>query len=86
MAKNCLKCDEVWTFEDYVCPCCGSSAIDAFSRKWATVRYIFKDEQGSLVNAFSPECAMYDVVRISTGSSVFDEGENYTNDVYRKWG
>lgn len=66
MSNRCLKCEEAWNYEDYSCPCCGSCAIEQDSWMSATLKYKFKKDR-------------YDVIRLSTGKSVFDEPGNYLN-------
>jgi hypothetical protein len=68
MSFECLKCGEVWNYEDYVCPCCGSCAVDTNSKIPLTLKYKFYEESGE-----------YDVIRLSSGKSVFDEEDNYLN-------
>lgn len=68
---HCVKCGEVWKWDDFVCPCCGSCAIDQESRLQETLKYkFFKSKYGN---------HSYDVIRISTGKSVSEEPENYRN-------
>jgi hypothetical protein len=71
MSFTCLKCHETWSFEDYTCPCCGFNTIDFDSDNNDTLEYKTKwlDE-----HHFE-----YDVIRISTGKSVFDDPGNYLN-------
>ena len=77
MSFECLKCRESWDYEDYACPYCNSCAVDPESTVPLTLRYIFSK------NIFSKdsdsEIQEYDVIRISTGNSVFDEAGNYMN-------
>jgi hypothetical protein len=71
MSFQCVKCVEAWDFEDYVCPCCGSAAVDPRSRMPLSLKYKFFKKDGKDV---------YYVIRLSTGKSVFDEPDNYLND------
>lgn len=66
--NTCLKCHESWAYEDYACPCCGSAAVDTQSCMTATLKYKFYHKKNQ-----------YDVIRIATGKSVFDEPGNYIN-------
>jgi hypothetical protein len=59
---------ETWEYDDYVCPCCGMATVDADSDMEPTLRYEF------------PSKGKYDVIRISTGKSVFSEPSNYLNE------
>lgn len=69
--NQCVKCLESWGFDDYVCPCCNRATVDMYYRGKPTLRYdIFNNDDGSFT---------YDVIRISTGKSVFDEPDNYQN-------
>ena len=68
MSFQCLQCAEVWSYEDYACPMCGSATVDSESRLKPTVKYVFQRQAGT-----------YDVIRLATGKSIFDEPENYLN-------
>ena len=70
MSLHCLKCDEVWTYEDYVCPMCNSATIDIYSKLPRTLKYVFEKDGGK---------QSYDVIRLTTGKSIFDEPGNYLN-------
>ena len=72
MSLHCLKCDEVWTYEDYVCPMCGSATVDSASSLKPTLKYTFQKGQGG-------EPGTYDVIGLATGKSIFDEPENDLN-------
>lgn len=65
MSNQCVKCDESWIFDDFVCPCCGSAAVYQGSYAAPTLKYvIFKTLNGIYE---------YDVIRISTGKSIFSK-------------
>lgn len=57
VSKECLKCFEAWDYDDYVCPVCDGATVDAESDMEPTLKYVFNDE--------------YDVIRISTGKSIW---------------
>ena len=65
----CHRCREGWDFEDYQCPCCGRGATEApgEAHELLTLTYVIDNDE-------------YDVIRIDTGKSVFDEKDNYTNE------
>jgi len=65
--KTCVHCQETWEFDDFVCPCCGQAAVDQYSSATPTLRFVFEPEPSK----------RYDVIRISTGKSVFSEPDNY---------
>ena len=85
---HCLKCQEVWDHHDYQCPACGSATVDSESAMETTLEYQFFGKNGKRVNPYSnPPFEhegqtvnfFYDVIRKSTGESIFDEPSNYTN-------
>lgn len=81
MSFMCVKCREAWDYEDYTCPCCGSCAVDTESSMPPTLRYEFTDDKGKKINPYkATKGFIYDVIRKSTGKSVFDEPNNYMNE------
>lgn len=69
--NQCVSCLESWAFDDYVCPCCNKATVGQEYEGEATLRYdTFDIPDGGW---------QYDVIRISTGKSVFDEPDNYQN-------
>ena len=88
MSMHCLKCQEVWDHEDYQCPACGCATVDSESAMKPTLEYRFFGKDGKKVNPltnppFEHEGQtvnfIYDVIRLSTGTSIFDEDRNYLN-------
>lgn len=85
MSFQCLHCHEAWAFEDYCCPICDRHTIDAESSMKPTLEYRFYGANGQRVNPHKTNPQFdhagqkvnftYDVIRISTGKSVFDESE-----------
>lgn len=90
MSNRCVHCNEAWDYEDYQCPCCGQCTVEQDNDMRPTLKYTFVNEKGHKVNPhtetrkFEHEGQMvnfiYDVIRKSTGKSVFDESENYMNE------
>jgi len=66
MSFRCLKCCVNWDYEDYTCPCCNGATVDPDNDMEPDLEYRFDGDS-------------YDVIRLETGKSVFDEPENYTN-------
>jgi len=80
MSNRCVHCDEAWTFDDYVCPCCGRCAIEQDSDMKATLLYTGMTDSGKRVGMYDKRMATYDVIRLATNKSVFDEPDNYMNE------
>jgi len=57
--KECVKCNAVWCFEDYVCPVCDSCAVDSESVKSVTHEYV--PIKNPLIKSNWNDC---DVIRI----------------------
>lgn len=82
MSKHCLKCFEVWDFEDYVCPSCDSATVDSESEMEPTLEYQFFGKNGKRINPHNSNPSFehegqtvnftYDVIRVATGKSVFE--------------
>jgi hypothetical protein len=84
MTISCLKCNEVWDSNAVICECCGSDQVNINSKLPITLRYVYRNARRVEVSEGSPKCTMYDVVRISTGKSVFYENNNYIYKNYRE--
>lgn len=90
MSNRCVHCNEAWSHDDYVCPCCGRAAVEQDSRMKPTLEYVFENEKGERISPYGSNPSfmkdgqkvnfVYDVIRKSTGKSVFDEPDNYMND------
>jgi hypothetical protein len=79
MSNRCVHCNEAWGFDDYVCPCCNRCAVEQDSYMTPTLKYVGLTEAGKRVGMHSPQMKNYDVIRISTNKSVFEEPDNYMN-------
>jgi hypothetical protein len=85
MSNRCLNCHEAWDFEDYACPVCDRATVEQDSNMEPTLEYVFENDKGQRINPYLTNppferdgqtvSFVYDVVRISTGKSVFEESE-----------
>lgn len=82
MTMHCLKCFEVWDHEDYCCPACDCATVDSHSDMKPTLQYEFYGNKGQKISPYKNNPSFeyqgqkvnftYDVIRISTGKSIYD--------------
>lgn len=79
MTNRCIHCNEAWGHDDYTCPCCNRAAIEQDSDMTPTLKYIGITKTGHRIDIMHRDMVHYDVIRLSTNKSIFDEPNNYTN-------
>lgn len=80
MSNRCIHCNEAWSFDDYVCPCCNRCAVEQDSYMKPTLKYVGIAADGKRVGMYSDKMKEYDVIRLATNKSVFEEPGNYMNE------